>query len=327
MLLPASLSGRATRLVVVVALVSAAGCLLPAGGARSAGRAPGLIAFARADGIYAMDVDGSNVHRLMHAAKSVGNSVQWTHDTIRWLAWSPDGRRLAYWMRGQIWVMNADGTHNVALAGTPGAPLGGGLGTVAPASPTWFPDGRQIAYTDGYNRALWVMNVDGSGKHQVSTLGRHPAVELDWSPSGRQFAFTRWEWGEHASDLNLVDADGRHRRLLRIGFGANPDWSPNGQKIAFTTYSGTTGSQVAVINSSGHDLTRLTTGRASSFDPSWSPDGRQIAFVREPIGAGFTSMLRAGSEIYVMNADGTNVRRLTHNKIGEASPVWQPTTS
>src|SRR5512142_432761 len=135
MLLLASSAWRSTRLVVAVALVSACGCVLLAGGARSAGRAPGLIAFARADGIYAMDVDGSRVHRLMHVSST-------EPVPIRWLAWSPDGRRLAYWMRGQIWVMNADGTHKMALAGTPGAPLGGGLPAVAPASPTWSPDGR-----------------------------------------------------------------------------------------------------------------------------------------------------------------------------------------
>ena len=336
MLLPASSLRRATRLLVVVAAVSAFGCVLLVGGAPSAGRTSGVIAFARADGIYAMNVDGSHVHRLMHVKP---DPIRW-RASIRWLAWSPDGTRLAYWMRGQIWVMNADGTHNTALAGTPGAPLGGGYLTVAPASPTWSPDGRQIAYTTGNeSRSLWLMNADGSNKHQIAPVGRYPAVELDWSPSGRQFAFTRWEWGESASDLNLMDANGTHRRLLGPAAGgfhgpaANPDWSPNGEKIAFTYFgpvppyrAGTTGDQVAVINPSGHDLVRLTTGRASSFDPAWSPDGRRIAFVREPVGKGLTSTLRAGSEIYVMNADGTNLRQLTHDKIGEASPAWQPTT-
>ena len=327
MVLPPSSLRRVTRLVAVVAVGSALGCALLVGDSRSAGRTSGLIAFARADGIYAMDVEGSHVHQLMHArgARPVA---------IRWLAWSPDGRKLAYWMRGQIWVMNADGTHNRALAGTAGAPLGGGLPTVAAASPTWSPDGRQIAYTDGSeSRSLWIMNADGSGKHQVAKLPRYPAVELDWSPSGGQFAFTRWLWGEGASALYLMNADGTHRRLLGpapggfIGAAADPDWSPNGQKIAFTHHDiRPIGIQIAVVNPSGHHLIHLTTGRASSFDPAWSPDGSQIAFVREPVGKGLTSTLRAGSEIYVMNADGTNVRQLTHDQVGEASPAWQPTT-
>lgn len=298
--------------------------MLLVGGARPAGRAPGSIAFARADGIYTMAVDGSDVRRLMHV--SGAGPVP-----IRWLAWSHDGKRLAYWMRGQIWVMNADGTQNKALVGTPTTRFGGGLGAASPASPTWSPDGRRIAYTDGYeSRSLWVTNADGSGKHQVATLGRYPAVELDWSPSGRRFAFTRWEWGESASDLNLMDADGRHQRLLRpapVGFAANPDWSPDGRDLAFTHHGDrrTNATQIAVV-SPGHALRRLTTGPASSFDPAWSPDGRQIAFVVGPAVEGLTSTLRAGNEIYLMDADGTHLRRLTNNRIGEASPAWRPTS-
>jgi len=310
---------------VEIALVGLVlGLALFAGGARSASHRVGVIAFARADGIYAMHVDGSHVHRLMHIRP---DSIRWVA-SIRSLAWSPDGKKLAYWMRGQIWVMNADGTHNVALVGTPVAPLDG-YPTMDPESPTWSPDGRQIAYTDGSERrALWVMNADGSGKHRVAPLGRYPAVELDWSPSGRQFVFTRWEWGEQVSDLNLMDANGTHMRLLppgRFSGATNPDWSPSGKKIAFTYRGSRAGIQIAVLNPSGHDPSRLTTGPAVSFDPAWSPDGRQIAFVREPVGHGLWSGLRTGSEIYVMNADGTNVRQLTHDRVGEASPAWQPT--
>jgi Tol biopolymer transport system component len=91
-------------------------CVLLVAGARSAGRTSGVIAFARADGIYAMDVDGSHVQRLMHIRPA---SIRWVA-SIRSLAWSPDGKKLAYWMRGQIWVMNADGTHTRGACGCAG---------------------------------------------------------------------------------------------------------------------------------------------------------------------------------------------------------------
>jgi Tol biopolymer transport system component len=56
------------------------------------------------------------------------------------------------------------------------------------------------------------------------------------------------------------------------------------------------------------------TGRrvlGAGFDPAWSPDGRRLAFAR-------------GSEIWVMNADGGNKRRLTHNTLWDGTPTWSP---
>jgi Tol biopolymer transport system component len=53
--------------------------------------------------------------------------------------------------------------------------------------------------------------------------------------------------------------------------------------------------------------------------PTWSPDGCKIVFVRRLEQGGRTS-----AEVYVMNADGTGVKRLTHNRIDEVSAVWRP---
>ena len=309
--------------VVALFVLSALGSLLLAGGGRSAGHGSGVIAFTRADGIYAMDVEGSHVHALMQVS---GTAVA----NIRWLAWSPNGKQLAYWYRGQIWVMNADGSHDVALVGRASTlPLDRALG--GPTSPTWSPDGKWIAFTTGAgrpavteDRALWVMKADGTDMHRVAGIpAPYPAVELAWSPSGTQFAYTRWLWGEGASAIYLMHADGSHQPGWKAftSVGANPDWSRDGRRLAFTYRN-----QIAVVGASGHGLVRLTSGRAFSFDPSWSPDGRKIAFVREPAAKAGTSTLMKGSEIYVMNADGTGVRQLTHDTVGEASPAWQPSS-
>ncbi|TMM25586.1 MAG: hypothetical protein E6F95_01450 [Actinobacteria bacterium] len=65
------------------------------------------------------------------------------------------------------------------------------------------------------------------------------------------------------------------------------------------------------INADGTDLTRLTHSPAFEFDPSWSPDGTQIAY---------RSDRGDESEIWVMNADGTDQRRPTAG----LSPAWSP---
>ena len=81
--------------------------------------------------------------------------------------------------------------------------------------------------------------------------------------------------------------------------------------IAFATGNG-----IAVVSSAGgRSFSRLTRGNDSA--PAWSPDGRRIAFTRTT---------HIGSEIYVMDADGSNLDRLTYGG-GHGSadhPTWSP---
>ena len=64
-------------------------------------------------------------------------------------------------------------------------------------------------------------------------------------------------------------------------------------------------------------VTTLFDYTPASFDsaPAWSPDGRQIAF---------ESNLDGDMEIYVMNADGSGVRQITHNTLWDEGPAWSP---
>ena len=86
-MLPAFPLRLGARLVVVLAFAPVLGAMLVIGGARSQDAASGLIAFARADGIYVMGAGGSGVHALRRG----GVATQ-----PRDLAWSRDGRRLLF---------------------------------------------------------------------------------------------------------------------------------------------------------------------------------------------------------------------------------------
>jgi Tol biopolymer transport system component len=66
---------------------------------------------------------------------------------------------------------------------------------------------------------------------------------------------------------------------------------------------------------------QLTHGAANDSAPVWSPDGRLIAFESN---RAFLNSERQTSEIYVMRADGTHLRRLTHNRVDDFTPDWQP---
>ena len=85
-----------------------------------------------------------------------------------------------------------------------------------------------------------------------------------------------------------------------------------------------------VMNADGTGLRRLTRnatlGPGRSADPVWSPDGRKLVFVKrvERGGAPCRPVGRCDNEIYVMNANGTGLRRLTRNTVKDGNAVWSP---
>jgi Tol biopolymer transport system component len=311
--------GLALLVGLAVTLVSA----LFVGGARTANQAPGLIAFARADGIYVMRADGTGARRIMQTTEP--------RDIYgRAIAWSPDGTKLVIATWTGIWLTDANGRNRVRVA-TGGQPYGIGEKPYRKlfypratnfGSPTWSPDSRSIAFTafQGVeNRDIWVMNADGSGQHR---LKKTPFWEgkVDWSAVGGWLVF---DSGSYVSDVYVMKTNGTGLRLLTRGGGwvgsGQPAWSPDGQKVVFARPSG-----IWVMNANGGAQMQLTHHALDEY-PAWSSSGR-IAFVRKLVWKKvmLPAARDASSEIYVMNADGTGVTRLTHNRVGEASPAWQP---
>ena len=90
----------------------------------------------------------------------------------------------------------------------------------------------------------------------------------------------------------------------------HPAWSPDGRQIAFVTRVGRAEQQISIVHRDGGAPRRLSTGYA----PAWSPNGTRIAFVVARVG---------DSQIYVMNSDGTALRRLTSDG-ANMLPLWSP---
>ena len=96
-----------------------------------------------------------------------------------------------------------------------------------------------------------------------------------------------------------------------------PSWSPDGNQIAFTV-DNMLRNDIYVMNADGGGRTRLTTGILEGTNPTWSPDGKRIAFV--------SWNDEENTALFLMNADGSNVTRLTapDGMIEHDDPTWSP---
>ena len=115
-----------------------------------------------------------------------------------------------------------------------------------------------------------------------------------------------------------MDVDGKNPRNLtnHAGSDDSPAWSTDGRRIAFYS-SRPEGSGLYVMDADGSNPRYLApAANCCPPDSAWSPDGKKIAFE--------SSRKNGKADIYVMNADGTNRRRLTKHLAHDRYPAWSP---
>ncbi len=168
---------------------------------------------------------------------------------------------------------------------------------------------------------ICLMNADGSGRMELTNLN---STMPAWSPAGGKIAFVSVGGGN--PEIYVMNADGSDAAKLpgTVNGDVYPAWSPDGGKIAFSSNRGTGTLVLFMMNVDGTGLVRLTDHRCGDdIMPAWSPDGTRIAFVSDRSDQNSCG----GWDIYVMNADGSNVQRLTTYQgqgNGAISPTWSP---
>jgi TolB protein len=257
--------------------------------------------------IARMNPDGS------HSVELTPTSMK--HDSFR-SDWSPNGREIVFdsdrtgaW---QVYTMHADGSDKDQLTH-----LRGFTG-----QPSWSPDGSRIVFANSPTGnppfSLYTIGAEGGSVHRL-THSAQDEESPQYSPDGRWIVFSTLP-RTGAPALYLVRADGSHLHRLtppRLrAFGS--DWSPDGRRIVSFTNADVPHSVVFTIRPDGTDIRLITSGPTAQNEayPSYSPDGRQIVFARGLPG-------QDNSDLWVMNADGSNQHNITNTpNVIEVTPDW-----
>jgi TolB protein len=198
-----------------------------------------------------------------------------------------------------IVTMNADGTNQQQLTSDTASVYG---------YPEFSPDGKKIMYVAG-DKDVYTMNADGTGKTFLADANGDDWDERPiWLPNGRILVL---------QGGLLMNADGSNQEVISPSVTGRPAFSGDGRKIAFVTATGPDMRQLFVVNMDGTNRQQLTqdTGYDNKGYPAWSPDGKTIAF---------RSQRDGDDEIYTINADGTNLSRLSNNLESDDYPSWSP---
>jgi TolB protein len=273
-----------------------------------------------------------------------------------------DGKRLIFQSnRGgyacdKIWVMNTDGSEKHMVS------PGHGAHTCS----FFFPDGKKIVFASTshlpgdcpprpeppagahyvwplYPYDIFVAGADGSGLTRITDNPKYDAEPVV-SPDGGRIVFGSQREGDF--DIYIMDADGSNIRRLtdRVGYDGGPWFSPDGTKIVWRAWYPESEEEMAqwrdcmqkdyivpfpldiwVMNADGSNKKRLTGNGATNWAPSWHPDGKRIIFAsnmddwREDL-----KTFGHNFELYLINADGSGLERLTTNSVFDSFPMFSP---
>ena len=236
------------------------------------------IAFERDFGIWTVDTSTGQSREVAIALRGAPAAAGVEHrtfsDQLQELALSPDGKKAAFTVHGEIFSVSAkDGGDALRVTQT----------AAEEAEIVWAPNSRQLAYMSdrGGSNHLFVYDF-ATGKETQLTTGAGRDDVPRYSPDGNWIAFER-----NSRELRVIDPATKEEKLLASGLFDTPPfadsrdftWSPDSRFIAYLN-AGTKAFQnvhiVAAAGGEAHAVSFLANSNAGSL--SWSPDGTYLTF-------------------------------------------------
>jgi len=225
------------------------------------------------------------------------------------LNWTPDGQGFFF----------VTGTENgpLQLAYLDGRPGRVFTDTYDVGEVAMSPDGRTIVYTEReYDReGLWRVYVEG-GK-PVRVFAGEDLGEPAWSPNSKWVAFR----DPGTESLWLIDLTSEEKLSFKVW--GEPVWAPDSRVLALDYWSGLKGiGTINLIDLQSRQVKEIRfpdpDGNGYYSDLTWSPDSSQLAFILHD-GSDFGAI-----DIWVINPDGSGLRRLTEDSQPKSQLRWIP---
>ncbi len=242
-------------------------------------------------------------------------------------AWSPNGHRIAYWFytgtygRRDIATMPANGGEPVVVAKD---------FAVSNWNPVWSPDGKYLYFVSSKagNMNFWRVRIDEvtgkvlSDPEAVITPSKY-SRHLSFSRDGKRMLYVQTS---NQSNIQGVWFDAIAGKTVGSPFWitqgdrevSRAELSPDGTQFVMRLIRRTQ-DDIAIVSRDGNGWRDITNDEPFDRYVRWSPDGKQLAFASDRNG---------GGQVWVCNADGTNLRQLTFStreESGTGFPVWSPT--
>jgi Tol biopolymer transport system component len=237
------------------------------------------------------------------------------------------------------WSGNIKDLSLMRADGSDAHPIGNVTDGMENSNPEWSPDGSQLAYEERDSKdsiSIWISDADGSHPTQIAACGTEKCRQLrfpSWSSDGSKLAIVEYDFVGNiraGTRLEVLDIESGVLSTLsstdQLHSYSDPAWSPDDSQIAFSieTYDdtevdavgGATSSVIAIMPSVAEEPiapTVITSAELNAGSPDWNPTTGAIAFgSNDPFGF---PLLDEPSNIYTVNADGSNLTQLTTTSI------------